>query len=530
MLAFFRVEIMRGHLVVYGVVLSLLLAAPSFAQSQPGTTPASKQTSITVTVTDRSHHPVTALQPENFSVDDDGKPQTISSVVSGDVPACVGLLVDRSGSMRGRHAAIAAAMGDFVRAGNPGNQYFVVLFNDDAWLQQDFTRDVEAIQWAISSADARGGTGFYDSVIATADHLAERKTCDKRVLVLVSDGVDNESRQTLEQTVRALKEAGNPLVYAVGLPDRATNLSSTKGKHALQALTGPGGGEATFLGDFGDIRKSARRIAEELRSQYSLTYTPASTSNPQPKVSAHAQGSKNLAVRINIAQEPVVHAKAVAVSPSPAEERAPSAQPAAAPPLGSDCISGSVVDEERKPVARIRVEALPAFAPNPYSGRPAPYSVTDAQGHFRLAQLVKGNYRLYARLEMAYPRREGVFYRNYDLTPVASSEGCGNVTLTFVTRFATLKIQVIDAMTREPIPDYGITLRSATGAPSSFSRVDPAQGIRVPPGIELTVQAWTIRPRLRSALRTVTTPGAEASQQITLEIDQRQPSARENNP
>ena len=517
---------MRGHLVVYSVVVSLLLAGSSFAQNQPGSTPASKQTSITVIVTDRDHHPVTALQPENFTVYEDGKPQTISSVVSGDTPACVGLLVDRSGSMRGRHAAIAKAMADFVHAGNPRNQYFVVLFSDDAWLQEDFTRDAEAIDWAIATAEARGGTAFYDAVIATADHLGEHKDCEKRVLVLVSDGVDNESRQTLEQTVRALNEAGNPLVYAIGLPDRTASLSS-RGKHALQALTGPGGGEAIFLGDFGDIRKAAGRIAEELRSQYSLTYTPNGTGTPQPKVSAQAQGRKNLAVRINIAQEPVVHAKAIPAPVSPAASRAPSA--ALAPPLGSDCISGSVVDEHQKPVARIRVEALPAFAPSPYAGRP-PYSVTDAQGHFRLAQLVKGNYRLYARLEMVYPRREGVFYRNYELTPVASSETCANVTLKFVTRFATLRIKVIDAMTREPIPDYRITLRSTSGAPFSIPSADLAQGIRVPPEIEMTVQAWTSRPRLRSALTTLTTPKADASQQITLEIDQRQPSATENQP
>jgi VWFA-related protein len=483
---------------------------------------------VTVTVTDHDHRPVTGLKTEDFTLYEDGKQQPISSVAAADVPACIGILVDSSGSMRGKHAAIASAMGEFMRAGNPGNQYFVVLFSDDAFLQEDFTHDVEAIERAIATAEARGGTGFYDAVLATADHLAQRKTCEKRVLVLVSDGVDNESRKTLEQTVRSLNEDGNPLVYAIGLPERMASLSS-RGKHAFQSLTGPGGGEAISLGDFGDIRKAARRIADEIRSQYSLTYSPTATGNPQPKVSARAQGSKNLAVRINIAQEPVVRPTAVAAPPSPAGARAPSAQPALAQPLGSDCISGSVVDEDQKPVARIRVEALPAFAPNPYSGRPSPYSVTDAQGHFRLAALAKGNYRLYARPDV-YARGQSLIYRNEDRTPVASSGSCANITLKFLTRFATLKIHLIDAVTREPIPDYAILLRNASGEATSMSRFDPEAGIRVPPGIELTIQAWIVRTRLRSAPMTLTTPGAGASQNITLEIDQRQPSARENQP
>src|SRR5215470_2671641 len=445
---------MRGHDVAHSVVLSLLLTTSSFAQNPQSSAQPANQTTITVTVTDHDHHPVTALQPENFTIYEEGRQQAISSVVSGDVPACVGLLIDQSGSMRGRHNAIAAAMGDFVRAGNPGNQYFVALFNDSAFLQQDFTRDAAAIEQAISSADARGGTALYESVIATADHLAERKNCEKRVLVLITDGVDNESRQTLEQTVRALNEDGNPLVYAIGLPERMTSLSS-RGKHALEALTAAGGGAAIVLGDFGDIRKASRRIAEELRSQYRLSYTPSATGNPQPKVSAHAPGGKSLAIRINIAQEPVVRAKATAPPYAPA--RSADASPASPGPRGPDCISGTVVDEDQKPVASIRVDAMPAFGPNPYAGRPIPYSVTDAQGHFRLAELIKGNYRLHARPE-AYSRGQGVFYRNEDRTPVASSESCANVTLKFLTRFATLKIHLIHAATREPILDYGIML------------------------------------------------------------------------
>jgi hypothetical protein len=149
--------------------------------------------------------------------------------------------------------------------------------------------------------------------------------------------------------------------------------------------------------------------------------------------------------------------------------------------------------------------------------------VTDAQGHFRLTGLVKGNYRLFERPD-PYPRGQGVIYRNEDRTPVASSESCADVTVKFLTRFATLKFHVIDAVTHEPIPDYAITLRNNFGEAQSMSRFDPEAGIRVPPGMELTLLAWIPRQRLRSAPMTLTTPAVGTSREITLELDQRSPT------
>jgi hypothetical protein len=185
-----------------------------------------------------------------------------------------------------------------------------------------------------------------------------------------------------------------------------------------------------------------------------------------------------------------------------------------------------VLDEDQKPLARIRVEAMPAFGPNPYAGR-LPYSVTDTRGHFALTGLAKGNYRLFERPD-PFPRGQGVFYRNEDRTPIASSESCANVTVKFLTRFATLKVLVIDAVTHEPIPDYAVTLRNSLGEAFSFSRFDREVGIRVPPGIELTVQAWVAGQHHMSAPITLTTPADGISQEITVELDQRAATTMKN--
>jgi VWFA-related protein len=452
---------------------------------------------------------VTALQPENFTVYEDGKPQTISSAVSGDTPACVGLLVDRSGSMRGRHAAIAAAMGDFVRAGNPGNQYFVVLFSDEASLQQEFTADAGLIEQAISSAEARGGTAFYDSLIATADHLAENKACGKRALVMVSDGKDNESRKSLEFALRALQDDGNPLVYTFGMPP--LNGPEPLGRKVLEMLSAQSGGEAFFAESLGGLRKVALRAAEEIRGQYSITYeSPVNLSDPKIKVETRAAGKKDLTVRVNVVR-PVVHARGVASPPVRAS----------AVPQGSSCISGSLVDQDKKPVSGIRVEAWPLFRPNPYSQNSYPFSITDESGNFKIGELPNGRFRIYTKKEEnAGLLGTPLVYRSQDSPIAFSSESCASVVVHFPTKFTKLWITVVNATTRTAIPDYGITLERPGAFPMVIPHANPRVGILVPAHIELTLHAWVDR-YTRSVPVTITTPDADASQQLTIELDTR---------
>jgi VWFA-related protein len=495
---------MRGHHVAHGVVLSLFLVPSFFAQNQEISTHPANQTSITVTVTDRDHHPVIALKPENFTVYEDGQQQTISSLVSGDVPACIGMLVDRSGSMRGKHQAIAAAMGDFVRAGNPGNKYFVVLFNDEARLEQDFTGDAALIEQAIAGAEARGGTAFYDSVIATADHLAEASSCQKRVLLLSSDGVDNESRKSLEFTANALKEDGNPLVYAIGLQDRSGNFAA-RSKRALEALTAPSGGTAIYIGDYGEFRKAAHRIADELRSQYAVTFAAqVKSANPEIKVVVHPSGRKDFNARVNQPRTPKPPAVAAA--------------PPAAAPHGSDCIAGSVVNEDGKPLPGTHVEALPLFRPNPYSPDSYPFSSTDEQGNFKIPGLQSGRYRMFTKRETPAGIHVEPVYQGQDAPFILSSNECANVVIRFPTRFARLKIEVVDPATKARIADYGITLQHTGSFPFAIPHAVADVPILVPAHMELKIYAWKDR-YTRSRPVTITTADSEMLQQLTIELD-----------
>jgi VWFA-related protein len=498
-----------------------LSASQQNSATQATSAPLPKNT-IFVTVTDHDHRPVTGLKPEDFTIYVDNTGVPVGEFAPADAPACIGILVDESGSMRHKLAAITSAVTEFVRSGNPANQVFLVFFNDDPYLDQDFTTDPAKIEQALKRADARGGTAFYDSLIATADHLAENKACNKRVVLALTDGYDNESRKTREFTFHSLQESGTPLIYSIGVS--GNNAMSAPGRQTLEFLAKMSGAAAFFADSSGDIRKAAHKVLEELGSQYRISYESSATPSSNVKVMVHASDHKDLAVRVNNAT-PITHV-ATTVAARAAAGNLPSSSPAGAAvsasptaPLGPDCISGTVLDEDQTPLARIRVEAMPAFGPNPYAGR-LPYSVTDMRGHFALTGLAKGNYRLFERPD-PYPRGQGVFYRNEDRTPIASSESCANVTVKFLTRFATLKVHVIDAVTHEPIPDYAVTLRNSLGEAFSISRFDREAGIRVPPRMALTVQAWVAGQHHMSDPITVTTPADGISQEITVELDQR---------
>lgn len=106
-----------------------------------------------------------------------------------DAPASIGLLLDHSGSMRGKLKFAIAAFQEFVKASNPKDEFFVVNFNDDPYMDVDFTSDPKAVFEALTRMDARSGTAINDTVVASADHLQKGAKYTKRVIVLVTDGI-----------------------------------------------------------------------------------------------------------------------------------------------------------------------------------------------------------------------------------------------------------------------------------------------------------------------------------------------------
>jgi VWFA-related protein len=257
------------------------------------------EVTLSATVLDARRHLVTNLAENNFAIYEDNQPQKITSFRRQDIPVSIGIVVDNSGSMRTKRAAVTKAVLNLIQASNPQDEVFVVNFNDDPYLDQDFTNKLGPLHEALDRVDSRGGTALYDAVIASADHLAKGAKKEKKVLLVVTDGVDNESRESLESAIRKVQDDNGPTIYTIGILGDEPGIK--RAKRALQSLSDQTGGVAFFPKDLMEVDEISQEVARDIRNQYSLTYKP---SNPRSnggyrkvKVEARAPGYKDLQVR-----------------------------------------------------------------------------------------------------------------------------------------------------------------------------------------------------------------------------------------
>lgn len=257
------------------------------------------EVTLHATVLDQKHHIVTDLGQRDFTVYEDGQPQQIKDFRREDVPVSIGIVVDNSGSMRTKRNAVTKAVVNLVQASNPNDEVFIVNFNDEPYLDQDFTSNIGQMREALDRVDTRGGTALYDAVYASADHLGKGAKRQKKVLLVVTDGEDNESRMSLEQAIRAVQNDNGPTIYTIGILGEEGK--QRRAKRALEALSTQTGGVAFFPRSLEEVDEISRAVARDIRNQYSITYKPT---NPQSnggyrtvKVVAHAPGYKDLEVR-----------------------------------------------------------------------------------------------------------------------------------------------------------------------------------------------------------------------------------------
>jgi VWFA-related protein len=249
------------------------------------------------TVFDKSGHLVTDLTRDAFGLAENGAPQRITSFRREDVPVSLGLIVDNSGSMRVKRAGVEAASLALVKDSNPEDEVFVVNFNDEAFLdmpnRKDFTNDIREMEEALTRIDSRGGTAMRDAIRMSIDHLNEKANREKKVLVVVTDGVDNESLITQEALVKAAQQSG-VLIYAVGLLTDEDRGDASKARRELTALAEATGGETYFPKEVSEVDRIAHLVAHDIRSQYTIQYTPSNAAMDgtfrQIKVTVNAPG------------------------------------------------------------------------------------------------------------------------------------------------------------------------------------------------------------------------------------------------
>ncbi len=260
------------------------------------------------------------LKKEDFQVLEDGAKQNIISFQHTDLPVSIGLVVDNSGSMSKKRPAVNKSALDLIEASNPQDEAFVVNFSDEAFIDQEFTSDVSKLRDGLSHIESRGGTALYDAIVASADKLVADGKRPKQVLIIITDGEDNASTLSLEQTIRRVQQLSGPVIYTIGLlfGDEMTHSEVRHARRALEMLSGETGGIAFFPKSIEQVDEIAAEVARDIRSQYTIGYhsskSPTDLGFRRVQVIAQAQGMGKLEVRTRTGYFPAAR---VAKKPKP---------------------------------------------------------------------------------------------------------------------------------------------------------------------------------------------------------------------
>ncbi len=266
---------------VVGALLILPVAA--LGQSDTPQRPPTFQTGVEVirlnlTVLDGRNRLITGLSGTDFSVFEDGIRQDVSFFTRDALPLSVALLVDCSASMDEKLPVAQEAGARFVKTLRPEDLGQVVQFNDRITVLQDFTADHSALEAAVRSTRAAGPTVLYNALYVALKQLRRQGSPEaprRRAIVLLTDGEDTASVVNDDQVLELARQA-DVGVYVIGLrPDRAQDrqrLAFSQATYFLTTLTRDSGGETYFPNSLSELDAVYGRVAEELRSQYTVGY------------------------------------------------------------------------------------------------------------------------------------------------------------------------------------------------------------------------------------------------------------------
>jgi Ca-activated chloride channel family protein len=249
---------------------------------------------IYATVIDTSGRYVDGLKQTDFIVQEDGRRQVLSHFDHNqDTPVSVGVVLDTSGSMTAKLDTATDAIDRFIRTIHPDDDIFLMGFDTQTYLLQDFTSDRNKLRKALRYADSGGGTALYDALqdgIKKVKHGANTK----RAILLITDGQDTTSESSFAQTRQAVRES-ELLVYSLGIApnSEARIMNGRRGggirprsrdsvdMNVLRNFASDSGGRAYLVsenmlgGKNSEFDRILAQVAAELRSQYTLGYYPA---------------------------------------------------------------------------------------------------------------------------------------------------------------------------------------------------------------------------------------------------------------
>ncbi len=254
---------------------------------------------VLFTVLNRRNKLVINLDKPNFRVLDDGVPQEIRYFSrQTDLPLRIGMLLDTSNSIRDRlqfeQDAAVGFLFSVLRRGK--DQSFLMTFDDQPYVAQDYTDDGGRLRDEIMKMRAGGGTAVYDAIYKACRDLlshpprpaGDRPDVVRRVMVLISDGDDNLSDRTRAEAIE-MAQRTSVVIYTISTSTQWVTLTQnnereksgnrklhlTEGDQILRDIAEETGGRAFFPYHVDDLDQSFQDIGDELRSQYSLAYNPS---------------------------------------------------------------------------------------------------------------------------------------------------------------------------------------------------------------------------------------------------------------
>jgi Ca-activated chloride channel homolog len=237
-----------------------------------------REVDVVFTVTDKHGRFVRNLKQEDVRVFDNNKPpaKVVSFAAQTDLPLRVGLLIDASGSIRDRfrfeQEAAAEFMASIIRPSR--DKAFIMGFDTDPEVTQDFTNDTAQLAKGIRMLRPAGGTAIFDAIYQACRQKMMRTGDEqpvRKALIILSDGDDNYSQYSREQAIQMAQRA-EVIIYAIST--NPTN-TYTQGDDVLKQIASATGGQAFFPFKVENLSNAFRDVQEELRSQYSIAYVPA---------------------------------------------------------------------------------------------------------------------------------------------------------------------------------------------------------------------------------------------------------------
>jgi VWFA-related protein len=276
---------MRSRAAVVAVLFLVPLLVAAQAPPPPRATPRPptfevgiEVINLNVSITDARNRYVTDLIEKNFAVFEDGVRQELMLFSHENLPISLVLMMDCSASMDEKLKAAQDAAVGFVKTLAPKDLAQVVQFNDRRTVLQDFTAEQTLLEQAVRRTEASGPTALHNALYVSLKELDKQKSARelrRRAIVLLSDGEDTASLVSDDQVMELARKT-EIAIYSISLrPGRSQDrnrLAFSQAAHLLTALSQETGGQVHFPNSISELDSVYARVAEELRTQYTLGY------------------------------------------------------------------------------------------------------------------------------------------------------------------------------------------------------------------------------------------------------------------